>query len=397
MNTHVRDNLLATAAGVVTTAGDMAYATAANTLARLAVGAASAVMRSTGSAPSWVTNVQITGGGDLSVGGALGAASTINLSKTYDGAGGYASVYTALVFVSAGSTMRSSIQSRTDLSALLIGPETSGFDTWILASNQQQLRASTTGVSVGQNAIGGASTVSLSKTYDGGGGFADTRAAILLVGASSTVKGSFQAGTAIGKVVIGSETSHTFEIFTAGTARWQVTSAGHLIAATDNAYDIGASAATRPRTGYFGTSVVVGSGAAPFPLTSSVADCSADTALTSSTWNDVTGCSLSLAAGTWLITATCSVDWTGGGANGEVYCRVFNSTDTTTVISTMSAFGSAAGYVFKTTEPMTYVVTLAATKTIKLQAYPLGITGTNVRRLNGVSLVATSMQAVRIG
>lgn len=41
------------------------------------------------------------------------------------------------------------------------------------------------------------------------------------------------------------------------TAYWRfVYQSGHLIAATDNTYDIGASGATRPRTGYFGTSVV---------------------------------------------------------------------------------------------------------------------------------------------
>jgi hypothetical protein len=41
-----------------------------------------------------------------------------------------------------------------------------------------------------------------------------------------------------------------------GTERWRVSSAGHFLAPTDNTYDIGASGATRPRTGYFGTSVV---------------------------------------------------------------------------------------------------------------------------------------------
>jgi len=40
MNTHVRDNLLETASAKVTTAGDIVYATAANALARLGIGAA---------------------------------------------------------------------------------------------------------------------------------------------------------------------------------------------------------------------------------------------------------------------------------------------------------------------------------------------------------------------
>jgi hypothetical protein len=37
--------------------------------------------------------------------------------------------------------------------------------------------------------------------------------------------------------------------------QWQVNASGHLITQADNAYDIGASGATRPRTGYFGTSL----------------------------------------------------------------------------------------------------------------------------------------------
>ena len=39
---------------------------------------------------------------------------------------------------------------------------------------------------------------------------------------------------------------------------WKITSAGHFIAAIDNTYDIGASGANRPRSGYFGTNVTVG-------------------------------------------------------------------------------------------------------------------------------------------
>jgi hypothetical protein len=45
-----------------------------------------------------------------------------------------------------------------------------------------------------------------------------------------------------------------------GTTRWSIDSSGHLVAGADNTYDIGASGATRPRTGYFGTSIEVASG-----------------------------------------------------------------------------------------------------------------------------------------
>jgi len=39
------------------------------------------------------------------------------------------------------------------------------------------------------------------------------------------------------------------------TTRWQITNAGHFVAATDNTYDIGASGANRPRNVYAGTNI----------------------------------------------------------------------------------------------------------------------------------------------
>ncbi|MGD9725631.1 MAG: hypothetical protein AB7V39_04450, partial [Nitrospiraceae bacterium] len=50
---------------------------------------------------------------------------------------------------------------------------------------------------------------------------------------------------------------------TNGAARWVITSAGHLLASSDNASDLGASGATRPRTAYIGKSLNVGPVAAP--------------------------------------------------------------------------------------------------------------------------------------
>ena len=56
LNTHIRDNLLETSAATVTTAGDLAYADAANSMgSRLAIGAAGSLMASTGTAPVWRT------------------------------------------------------------------------------------------------------------------------------------------------------------------------------------------------------------------------------------------------------------------------------------------------------------------------------------------------------
>jgi hypothetical protein len=54
MNAHIRDNFLETSAATVTTAGDLPYADAANSMgSRLALGAAGYRLVSTGSAPVW--------------------------------------------------------------------------------------------------------------------------------------------------------------------------------------------------------------------------------------------------------------------------------------------------------------------------------------------------------
>ena len=54
LNPHIRDNLLETSAATVTTAGDLAYADAANSMgSRLAIGAAETILTSTGTAPAW--------------------------------------------------------------------------------------------------------------------------------------------------------------------------------------------------------------------------------------------------------------------------------------------------------------------------------------------------------
>lgn len=54
-NTHIRDNLLETATAKAMSAGDLFYATGSGALARLPIGAAGSVLRSTGSAPAWNT------------------------------------------------------------------------------------------------------------------------------------------------------------------------------------------------------------------------------------------------------------------------------------------------------------------------------------------------------
>jgi hypothetical protein len=64
-----------------------------------------------------------------------------------------------------------------------------------------------------------------------------------------------------GKVLVAQidTVSGNFAWGAAGTGSWQVQANGqHIIASTDNTYNIGASGSNRPRTGYFGTSVAIG-------------------------------------------------------------------------------------------------------------------------------------------
>lgn len=186
MNTHVRDNFLATAVATVTTAGDMAYATAANTLARLAIGAANRVLTSTGSAPQWVESLSL--GGSVGIGtAASGTSGSLRL-----------------------------FNSGTDFSAI-------------------QLR--------GSDATNSLARISFNSDNW------ESYAAIV---------GCVDDGV--------SPTGGSLRVYTSNNAgspshRWTFAKDGHFLTATDNAYDIGASGATRPRILYL--SAGLGINAAP--------------------------------------------------------------------------------------------------------------------------------------
>jgi len=81
---------------------------------------------------------------------------------------------------------------------------------------------------------------------------------------SSTSTGTFganacslQANGASSRFILYTNQSDPIEFWTNNVQRWLFDASGHFLTPTDNSYDIGASGATRPRTGYFGTSVVV--------------------------------------------------------------------------------------------------------------------------------------------
>lgn len=79
----------------------------------------------------------------------------------------------------------------------------------------------------------------------------------IVAGASNTDLVTFQAGTGSPRPLRMYTTgSQDLQFGTANLMRWTISTSGHLLAYADNTYDIGASGANRPRTGYFGTSVV---------------------------------------------------------------------------------------------------------------------------------------------
>lgn len=51
------------------------------------------------------------------------------------------------------------------------------------------------------------------------------------------------------------KTTEQLQVYAAGSSRWAITGAGHILASTDNSYDIGASAATRPRNIHVASSI----------------------------------------------------------------------------------------------------------------------------------------------
>lgn len=71
--------------------------------------------------------------------------------------------------------------------------------------------------------------------------------------------GSQAGGTATKRALRLEGNAITIRPLSASTSSaWQFQNSGHFVASTDNTYDIGASGATRPRTGYFGTDVNAG-------------------------------------------------------------------------------------------------------------------------------------------
>jgi hypothetical protein len=63
----------------------------------------------------------------------------------------------------------------------------------------------------------------------------------------------------IGTANAGTGSARAINLYTGGATKWIIQSSGNFITGVDNAYDIGASGANRPRNVYVGTSIITGS------------------------------------------------------------------------------------------------------------------------------------------
>ena len=118
----------------------------------------------------------------------------------------------------------------------------------------------------------------------------------------------------------------------------------------------------------------------------SVARQTAELTLTTS-YQDVPGCSLSLAAGTWLVVGVLNVNAIGAGDDGQWACgALLVGATIQDGISTWKLKDGTGG-----TCAQAWVITVSSTTTVKIQAYKTGGTGTS-----RVSYPHSSITALRV-
>lgn len=126
----------------------------------------------------------------------------------------------------------------------------------------------------------------------------------------------------------------------------------------------------------------------PFSITTVEGLCSADTSLGTG-YTDITGCSVSLTAGTWWISAVALVVDSGTAANALV--KIYNFTDTVDYDASLQSITAGFGCSI----PVQSLVTLAGTKTIRLAAKKSGGTMTATRYAE-TTILNTYIRAMKI-
>lgn len=117
---------------------------------------------------------------------------------------------------------------------------------------------------------------------------------------------------------------------------------------------------------------------------------SADTALGAG-YTDITGCSLSLTAGTWLVIASASVQMAAGSTDSQ-FVKIYNSTDAVDYSGTKVTSPSG----FNRDQTIQAVITLAGTKTITFAGRRQSVAATALRYSDG-TIPGTYIHAISLG
>jgi hypothetical protein len=133
-------------------------------------------------------------------------------------------------------------------------------------------------------------------------------------------------------------------------------------------------------------------------LSTTTALCSGDLSTTTS-YQDVTGVTMTLGAGTYLLLATASVEVASGGAN-TITVKLYNQSDTVDLVASAA---SPAGNGYYECIALSHILTLAASKTIRMAAVQNNGTGGVVKRYGDApapspaSIPGTYLRAIQIG
>lgn len=159
------------------------------------------------------------------------------------------------------------------------------------------------------------------------------------------------AGTGTQRAIVFDGASYAIQV--AGATKWQINSSGHLVAAADNALDLGASGATRPRNVYAATGIVspiVRSAQTSAPV------CSTNCGTTPAVAGGDTGFTITLGttpasgflitfSGTWAAAPSCVAQMgTAGMVVGKQVLTIATTTTTATFVTNGTAPSSADKY-----------------------------------------------------
>jgi hypothetical protein len=239
--------------------GSVPYQSAADTTTFLAIGAANRVITSTGSAPQWVTSLTgLTGVSSSSITNTSLTSGRVILAST----GGLEADSANLTFN--GTTLSTTGLSNTGFSTLVktltLGDANfNGAAVFAPGTPAKMYMGAGTVTDVtsaasATNTTGAIASLAITP-------IAATNTAVTYTNASTLyIAGAPSAGTNI-------TITNPYSLYVAAGASYfggavtygaGLTLGGNLLFSPDNTYDIGASGATRPRSGYFGTNLTVG-------------------------------------------------------------------------------------------------------------------------------------------